>query len=452
MQLREYQIKLKREIYQAWQEGATKVLAQLPTGGGKSCVLSSIVKDAEAKGYEVLVMAHRHELLEQLQGTLRRYEIFSGLIKSGYPYTPMPVQVASVQTMAKRLEKIELNPKLIVYDEAHHCTASTYRKILDFYPNAKVLGMTATPCRTDGKGLGDIFEVLVKGATIPELVELGSLVPPTYYVSRSVIFGLPVRTSGGDYHLGDLGNAVRESRIEGDLVREWKEKAEDLQTIVFAVNVEHSIEIVKKYREAGIPSHHLDCSIPPIERKAILSQFATGKIKVLSNVGIVSEGFDVPACSCVQIARPTKSLSLYFQMIGRALRPLKGKSEAIVLDHGGVYVELGCVMAPINWHLNESKPVKNKEAQPDWIVREPREIPVLGVNEEEILIKVELGADSHWVLELQKLVALQKKRGYKALFVAHKLREKYLLTEDQWKQVGKVLGFKRGWAAHFMAQ
>lgn len=452
MELRKYQQELKRDIYRQWAEGIKRVLAQLPTGGGKSATLASIVSDANDKGYQVLIIAHRQELLEQLQGTLKRYGIFSGLIKSGYPFTPVPVQVASVQTLVKRLDKIEINPKLIVVDECHHAKASSYVKVLEAYPEARVLGVSATPCRTDGKGLGDIFETLVKGSTIPNLVEQGFLVPPTYYCSRSVIEDSTIRVSGGDYHLGDLSLAVRESKLEGNLVREWEEKAKGLQTIVFAVNVEHSQEIVKAYRMAGIPAHHLDCSTPTDLRKAILAQFALGKIQILSNVAIVSEGFDVPACACVQLARPTKSLALYFQMVGRALRPAEGKSEAIVLDHAGCYAEHGCIMAPINWSLEASKKVvaKEKEAQPDWIEPSQREQKVLNINGEEVLIKVESTGDAAWLAELRRLLEIQQKQSFKPGWVVYNLAKKYELTLEQWRKVGKVLAYKRGWADHFV--
>jgi superfamily II DNA or RNA helicase len=454
VELRDYQIDLKRQIYAAWAKGNQRVLAQLPTGGGKTALFSAIVRDAIARSHQVLVLAHRVELIDQIRNTLAKYKIFAGLILSGYDFSLAPVQVASVQTLSRRLKTTPIDPKLVIVDEAHHACAASYRKILDRFPQSKVLGVSATPCRSDGLGLGEVFEILVEGATISSLIERGYLVPPQYFCAKSAIEGLQIRETAGDYHLGDLARVIKKAKLEGDLVKEWKQKAEGQQTICFAVNVEHSLDIVRAYQEAGVTAAHIDCSTPKKERQVILARFAKGATTVLCNVGIVTEGFDVPACAAVQLARPTKSLALYHQMVGRALRPAEGKDRATILDHAGCWLEFGCVTEPVAWTLLgkvvKAEP-KEKEAAPDWIDLKQKKARFVTSDDREVLIAVDGSKDLFWLRELHRLLAAQREKGYKRVWVAHQLAKRFpLLTLAQWRLVAKVLGYKRGWAEHFI--
>ena len=455
MELRDYQQQAVDDIRAAFAQGHRKVIFQLPTGGGKTPIVSHIIKQVHGRKLRTWAIAHRKELIYQLRDTLARFEVNSGIIMSGHDFTAHRSQVCSIQTLARRLhyplwDKPKWQPTLIICDEAHHARSSTYQKAFNKFPNALILGVTATPCRTDGKGLGDVFNHMVCGPSISQLVEQGYLVPPKYFVSANVMGDHNVRKTAGDYNLSDLGEAVSETRLEGDLVREWLDKAQGLQTIVFAVNIEHSERIVNQYLGAGIPAAHIDCETHPDRRQEILAEFAAGRIKVLSNCSIVTEGFDVPACSCVQIARPTQSTSLYFQQVGRALRPAAGKSHAIVLDHAGVYEFHGNVLTPMHWTLAKTKP---KEAQPNWLgdqeAVEPKPKPekVITHNGEEVLIEVPYCADRAWLEELNRLNRLARERHYKKGWVAYRLRERFpVLSLEQYRVIAKTLGYHWRWA------
>ena len=451
MQLRPYQTSAIAQLYEHYQAATKRVVLQIPTGGGKTATCAQIIKDCYGKGHSVLVLAHRTELLTQMQATLARFGISAGIIKAGHPKTPSLVQVASIQTYARRLAAPLQTPRLIVVDECHRlATGTQYQQVLSAHPDAFLLGLTATPIRLDGKGLGDIFEALIHGPQISELVEQGYLVPPSYRVCKSMIEGMSLRARSGDYSQRELDRVAGETLLQGDLVREWHTHAEALQTITFAINCDHSRSIVEAYRAAGIPAAHLDGSTPADERKRILGAFAAGLVRVLCNVGIVTEGFDVPAVACVQLARPTKSVSLYYQMVGRALRPAEGKFEAIVLDHAGCYAEHGNVLTPYHWELTTTKP---KEVQPDWIEREAKPVKerVITCEGNEVLITIEYDADRAWFDELLRLKDIAEASRYKPGWVAARLSQRFpVLTLEQRKVVAKVLGYHWKWAERQM--
>lgn len=451
IELRPYQKKLISGVYEHYHQKNRKVLLQLPTGGGKSLTCSQIIGDAVEKQNSVFVIAHRNELIQQMQHTLARVGIHSGIIKAGVKPTASRVQIASIQSLARRLHKYrDFNLGLIVIDECHHITSGNqYKTVLDAYPNAFVLGLTATPTRLDGKGLGDIFQELVHGPQLHELVDQGFLVPPSYFVGASVTGDRALHTKMGDYNVKEMGEAVSELRLEGDLVAEWRRHADGLQTVVFAVNVAHSEAIVDAYAHAGIPAAHLDGATPGDTRKRILADFAAKRIKVLSNVGIVTEGFDVPEIGCVQLARPTQSVSLYYQMVGRALRPAPGKTEAIILDHAGCYDTHGNVLTPYYWSLKGTKP---KEARANWDESddEPAEKKerIITHDGKEVLVKISFDLENAWIDELKRLQRVCAEREYKPGWIAHRMLERFgqSQTREQFRLLAKVCGYHWKWA------
>lgn len=355
--LRPYQTALVARIWEVIAAGQRRVLAVLPTGGGKTVLGTNIISDHVAKGGHVLVLAHRRELISQASAKLHSAGIDHGIIQAGFPTRPgEPVQVASVQTLharAVRTAGMEMPPAdLVIVDEAHHARARTYRQILAEFPDAIMVGLTATPCRADGRGLGRCFDVIVNGPSIAELINGGFLVPTRVY-APAIPDLTGVATRGGDYVEAQLAKRMDDTKLVGGIVEHWHRHADRRRTVVFATGVAHSLHIRDEFRRAGVMAEHIDGSTPAPERDAILARLAAGTVEVICNCAVLTEGWDRPEVSCLVLARPTKSVGLYRQMIGRVLRPSPGKVDALVLDHAGAIFEHGFVEDPVEWSLAE---------------------------------------------------------------------------------------------------
>lgn len=322
------------------------VLAVGPTGSGKTVVAAMLIKRL---GGRVLFLAHRYELVDQAYKALAAMGLRPGVIMAqdeglhDRSDPDAPVQVGSVQTIGAR--GIAKRTGLIVFDEAHRVMSDSYQRIAAMAPEARVLGLTATPIRMDGRSLGDFFETLVTIAKPSELYEGG-------YLSRPRIWGAPagvlkelgarlrgVGSSDGDYAPGKLAVAVSTKRLIGNVVSESIRLAPHVPKVVFAAGVEHSRSIVKGFRKAGVKAEHLDGQTDALERERIIGDLAAGRIEVISNVDVLSEGWDLPSLGAIAIARPTKSKSRYLQMCGRVQRPFEGK-EPRIIDHGNCAIRL----------------------------------------------------------------------------------------------------------------
>ena len=309
-QLRSYQIELIQKVYAHWSNGKKKILLQLPTGGGKTCIFGAIAKEFARRNEKVLVLAHREELILQAAnkvGAIADCPI--GIVKAGYKLNlDAPLQVASVQTLVNRLPLLE-DVGLVVIDEAHHATANTYRKILEAYPDAYQLGVTATPIRLDGTGFEDLFDELVTGVSVNQLIDDG-------YLSKFKLFAAPnpmttngIKNISGDFCTSELAKANDVVNLSGNLLRSYQTYALGKQCVVFAINVSHSRAIADRYNQAGIPAIHLDGKTPALQRQEALNRFKEREIKILTNCALFDEGLDIPALEAVQIAKPTQSLS-----------------------------------------------------------------------------------------------------------------------------------------------
>lgn len=364
---RPYQERGVEAIRARLRAGVRRVLAQLPTGGGKTTVAAMIALGAIGKGKRVLFVAHRSEIVAQA---------YWRLVESGVPETDCgvvmadgkiphpktgalvsgvrrgaPVQVGSVQTLARRRP---LPPADVVFiDEAHHAAADTWATLVAHYEaaGATVVGLTATPERADGLGLRKLFDALVPIATMSELVTAGYLVAPQVFTTPHRPDLSDVKVTRGDYDVAELSRAMRTATLVGDLVDHWKRLAGGRSTVVFAVDTAHSREIVQAFCDAGVTAEHLDGATPKADRAAILARLASGETTVVSNCAVLTEGFDCPRVKCVALARPTKSLSLYLQMVGRGLRPWQDVS-AIILDHAGSALEHGLPQEDREWSLD----------------------------------------------------------------------------------------------------
>lgn len=340
--LRDYQLRAVDDTLVALAHHPCLVM---PTGAGKTTTGTEIIHRA---GLPTLWLAHRRELIQQAAERLRAAGLRVGVIMAGVrPDPTCPVQVASVQTLRKR----QAPPaSLIVIDEAHHATASTYGEVLARYPNAARVGLTATPFRLDGAGLGDLFGVLIVAAHADELVAAGTLIEPRVYAPSSVnLSGVRVRM--GDYEQGKLAKAVDTPKLVGDVVKTWLKLSPGRRTVLFAVNVAHSKHLIDAFVAAGVPAEHIDGKTEKADRAAALARLAAGKTLVMSNCQVLTEGWDLPALETAIVARPTASLGLHLQMIGRVMRACPGKSGAVVLDHAGNFLRHGRVTQRLEYSL-----------------------------------------------------------------------------------------------------
>lgn len=361
-ELRPYQKEVIDRFEAGVAEGKQRQIIVAPTGAGKTVIAADIIRRHSEASKPVLVLAHRREIVLQTSAKLDANGINHGIIMAGHGHEPLPVQVASVTTLhvrAMRGSKIELPPAdLVVVDECHHATARTWQQIIAAYPNAVVLGLTATPCRGDGRGLGGIFDALVECPQVPELIEQSFLVPTRVYApTKPDLAG--VRVHAGDYVESHLAERMDRPKLVGDIVSHWHRLAEKRRTVVFATGVGHSVHIRDEFRKSGVSCDHLDGSTPKEERDEILQKLAAGAIDVVTNCMVLTEGWDMPEVGCCVLARPTRKLGLYRQMVGRVLRPAEGKADAIVIDHAGAVYRHGFAEDRVEWMLEPDQRAEN---------------------------------------------------------------------------------------------
>lgn len=368
MKLRPYQESLIVDIRECFRTFDRSVLVQLPTGAGKTVTSAYMVNTASQRGRRCWWVVHRREIILQASRTFWNMEIPHALVMGGVVADPdAMVQVGSVQTMARRLDKMPA-PDLIVFDEAHHIASNQYQAIYDAFPRAQIVGLTATPWRLDGRGLGQWFESMVQGPSVAALMEMGSLCDYRLFAPSSTdVTG--VGSQAGDYKRKDLAKVMDKPTIVGDAVAHYRKLANGKRAIAFAVSIDHSRHVAAQFHAAGIPAAHVDGSMDTATRDAIVEDFAAGRLLVLSNADLFGEGFDVPAVEAVILLRPTQSLSLHLQQIGRALRPAEGKPHAIILDHAGNAMRHGLPDDDREWTL-EDRPKKKKGAVSEISVKQ----------------------------------------------------------------------------------
>lgn len=339
----------------AYGGGASRLCYVLPTGGGKTIVFAYIVASATKRGRRVLILGHRQEIVDQISSALTSMSVLHGMIAPGHPSTVWPVQVASVACLIRRLDPEAMPFDLIVIDEAHHATAASWRRILAAYPNAKVLGVTATPERLDGKGLDDIFEQMITGPDVATLIAGRFLVPAVFFTPKRLPNLSRIRTRAGDFALDQLAATMSDRSLIGRAVADYKLRCAGLPAVAFGVDRAHSEKIAAAFRDAGVRAAHIDGETSKDERRRLIAALGSGGLDVLTNCGLISEGVDVPAVGAAILLRPTQSLTVYLQMVGRALRPAPGKARAIILDHAGNCLRHGLPDQPREWSLSPPK-------------------------------------------------------------------------------------------------
>jgi superfamily II DNA or RNA helicase len=331
---RPYQVEALDSIRNHYSRGEKRVLLHMPTGSGKTFLFSMMLKKIHERGKKAFIVVRGRALVDQASQRLFREGVPHGVVMAGHwNYKPCEnIQVCSIDTLYRR--KIKLPADMIVIDEAHMAASRTYRELIDMYPEAFFLSVTATPYVK--AGLKHLADHVVHPISVEKLMEQGYLVRPRYFSFPTDVNldSVEIDKKTGDYNQIQLGEAVNKSAtLCGDIVKHWLKHARDRPTIAFAVNVKHSKAIANRFKDAGIRAEHIDNGTLEDERRWILKELADGKIKVVSNVGILCTGVDIPEVAALILARPTQSKNLFIQQVGRGTRPHNNKSDFVVLDH-----------------------------------------------------------------------------------------------------------------------
>ncbi|AFZ11427.1 type III restriction protein res subunit [Crinalium epipsammum PCC 9333] len=367
MQLREYQVEWINQIWAAWNQGNRSVLAQLATGAGKTVCFAVISRYFLEQGKQILIIAHRVELIYQAAEKLAQVtQVPIGIIKHGIePNNYAMIQVASIQTLATR-KILPKNIGLLVIDEAHHASAATYRKLINHYQDAQVLGVTATPQRIDGQGFEDLFNVLVVGESTLDLIRDRYLCQYRLFATQNNIDTYAVhrygQKYGGDFSSRDLALAVNSQVSVGDIYDNYIKFAIKKQTIIYAASVEHSRAIAQYFSSKGIVAEHLDGRTPAPTRAAILKRFQSKLTQVITNYEILTEGYDCGEIECIYCVRPTLSLTLWLQMIGRGLRISDNNKVLTIIDLTDNWKRHGLPDDFHHWSLKPTSASQNRGA------------------------------------------------------------------------------------------
>lgn len=403
--LRPYQQKAKEQIFSAWDE-CNNVMFQMPTGTGKTRLFSSIIRDIKNWGVfnstevRILIIAHRIELIDQISENLERYKVSHGIIAGGIQRNlNHSVQVASIQTIThhSNLDLAEgLNVDFIIIDEAHHSVANSYKKLWKYYPDAKKLGVTATPWRMNNRGFQDIFDKLILSDPIANFIEQGWLAPYNYYsinnnssIQRD-INSITEFDIEGDYKISALEKHIDTSGIRAQLLSSYLKFAKGKKGIIYSISRKHSDHICEEFKKAGVNIVRIDSLTPKDERKIYVQRFKQGLIDIIVNVDIFSEGFDCPDIEFIQLARPTKSLVKYLQQVGRGLRPTKDKTRCIILDNVGLHFTFGLPNAERDWEdsfIGDIFNARHKSASAPLLTVEELEGEFVEGNDEMLLIE-----------------------------------------------------------------
>ena len=387
------------------------VMAQMPTGTGKTYLLTAVIDSfvrANPKA-KVWIVAHRRELVSQIDETVRKFHSYSSATSS----LLSSVKAMSIQWLMRHYDEIEEEPGLIVIDEAHHALAKTYKEMWERFPKAKFLGLTATPCRLNGKGFTDLFDVLVQSWGVPEFISKGRLATYDFVsiksdgVTQRLIDSLQKRGADGDYQNKEMDMLLNKKPSIERLYRSLEEYGKDRKGIVYAINISHAQKITKLYQEHGVKAIAIDSKTPATERQQDIEAFKKGDIQVLVNVDIFSEGFDCPDVEFVQLARPTLSLAKYLQMVGRGLRVAKGKKNCVIIDNVGLYRVFGLPSQVWNWNTmfeGKQKVGKKKET--------PKEREFFLMNEKQDSIQIHPDSEMMMVMSHEELLQTLQYREF----------------------------------------
>lgn len=354
MQLREYQHRIIAEARELMRQGIRAILITSPCGSGKTILSASMLKSAESKNMAAWFIVHRRELIKQSILAFNLVGVRHGIIANGFMEAKrLPIQIAGIQSLIRRYQRFR-GPTLMVWDECHHLASNSWSKIFQAFPHAFHIGLTASPIRLDGAGLGNYFQRIVHGPSVSWLIENGFLSKYKIFAPSKIdTRGLHSRM--GDFLTEELSALVDKPTITGDAIKHYRRLCYGKRAVVFCVSIEHSKHVVAQFNAAGIPASHVDGETDVVFRDSEIKRFESGEIKILSNVELFGEGFDLPAMEAVIMLRPTQSLGMYIQQTGRVLRPSPGKECAIIIDHAGNCERHGLPDEERNWTLTTDK-------------------------------------------------------------------------------------------------
>lgn len=363
MILREYQNAGVEQLRASYRRGKRAPLYVLPTGGGKSAVFGHVAKSACTKGKRALILVHRHELLVQASRTLTLFDVPHGMISPKFEGNDLPVQVASVQTIARRLHKYANQFDLLVIDEAHHAIAKTWASVIESQPSAKIMGCTATPWRMGGQGLGveagGYFDDLIIGPSTKWLIDNGFLSRYRLFLPPTGVDLSGVDLKAGDFDQGQLEQLMTDPKITGRATDHFEKYLKGRSAIGFCVSIRHAEIVAAEFNSRGYRAAAISGESSDFERADLLRRLGSGDLDVLTSAELIGEGVDVPSVGGVLLLRPTHSLTLHLQQIGRALRVAPGKDHAVILDHVGNTLRHGLPDDERQWTL-KSRPKKKK--------------------------------------------------------------------------------------------
>ena len=438
IKLFDYQEDMKERIEKALRLHRS-VMAQMPTGTGKTYLLTAVIDSFVSNNpmEKVWIVAHRRELVSQIDETVRKFHSYSA---SNTSSLLLSVKAMSIQWLMRHYDEIEEEPGMIVIDEAHHALAKTYKEMWKRFPNAKFLGLTATPCRLNGKGFTDLFDVLVQSWSVPEFISKGRLATYDFVsiksdgVTQRLIDSLQKRGADGDYQNKEMDMLLNKKPSIERLYQSLEEFGKDRKGIVYTINISHAQKITKLYQEHGVKAIAIDSKTPATERQQDIEAFKKGDIQVLVNVDIFSEGFDCPDVEFVQLARPTLSLAKYLQMVGRGLRVAKGKKNCVIIDNVGLYRVFGLPSQVWNWNAmfeGKLKVGKKKET--------PKEREFFLMNEKQDDIQIHPDSEMMMVMSHEELLQTIQYREFvdsKGEFAIIKLPDgKMMVVNRQGEQV-----------------
>lgn len=462
---RPYQLRDIDRVHDGFAQGAQSLCYVLPTGGGKTVVFVEIVRRCVENGTSSCILVHRDSLLEQASAKLRDVGIAHSIIAPGRRHYGDLVSVASVQTLVRRLDKHSFD--FLIPDEGHHAVSPTYQKIFGAYPDAHILGVTATPWRPTGSGLDSVYQSLVVGPGIDELIRDGYLVEPVAYGPAKPVNLDGLRTRAGDYDQHQLAEIMDNHRVTGDAVEHYKRICSGVPAVVFCVSVKHAEDVAAEFAAAGFRSASVSGGDPLHVIRRRTAGLANGEIQVLTSCDLISEGFDAPAVTAVILLRPTKSLVVYIQQVGRGLRPVYApgfnldtaesrkkaiafsvKPHAIVLDHAGNSFRFGLADEPREWTLAgrpkrtggggiENIPLR----QCPKCFRTHRPLPVCPECGHIYVVVSESPEERSGELAKIDKDALRRAREHEV---------KSARTFEDLKKIERARGYRMGWARHIM--
>lgn len=445
MELRPYQVDCVNQLRDGYRQGFRRQLLTSPTGSGKTVLFSFITKSSADKGQRTVIMAHRSEILRQISETLDTVGVPHKVLRAGMA-TPRLAQtvVASVNTLSRRLDGFP-PPDLCIVDEAHHSAAGTWANVFGSWPTTRFLGVTATPERLDGKGLGDYYDRMVRGPEVEWLIANGFLSPPRYFAPARMIDASTIRKVAGDYAKNDAAKLFDKPTITGDAVIQYRKICPGKTAVAFAISIAHAVHVAAQFRGSGIPASVIDGTMTDEQRSQCIADLRARRILVLVSCELISEGFDLPAVEAVILLRPTASLALHLQQIGRGLRVSPGKECTFVLDHVGNCLRHGLAEEPRDWSLEgyaarkrkeEEAPLKTRRCEKCFAIFNGPVCPSCGAPYETKGREVENVAGDLKQLSPEKLEAIRARKG----------EERGCKSLEDFQKLGAARGYRNGWA------